>query len=442
MAPQLRFTPFLLLRGFAAAKTCTNLTIPVNIESRQGLFKTIPFEGNLDATTFSQEFTNIGQNYSNVLLKDYQTVRGQYKISAKFCHPDNGTTSSVVQVLTHGIGFDKSYWDLPFNNYNYSYTDRAISHGYSTLAIDRLGIGNSSHGDPINVIQAQAEVEALNDITGLLRNGSVPSIDTSFHKVVHVGHSFGSVQSYWLSALYPDNTDGLILTGWSTNGTWLPATIASWNLHLARLNQPLRFGNSSNSGVLNLIKNDNQGEGLIKTILTLLQSVEVDLPNQDIWDVIATTEVGDLINGYNQTIEPLNYPGGYMAWSDFTANQYAFLLPGYYDLALGLFAERTKQPVTAGELLTIGSSPPSSSFSGPVLVVTGEQDAIFCGGDCYATGSAADSIPAAAEVAFPNASVFEAYIQPNTGHGLNAHYNSTGAYEVIQNWLEDHGLES
>ena len=44
-------------------------------------------------------------------------------------------------------------------------------------------------------------------------------------------------------------------------------------------------------------------------------------------------------------------------------------------------------------------------------------------GDCLATGGAAASIPAGVAASFPNASKFEAYIHPNTGHGINFHYN-------------------
>ena len=42
--------------------------------------------------------------------------------------------------------------------------------------------------------------------------------------------------------------------------------------------------------------------------------------------------------------------------------------------------------------------------------------------------------------AFPAARAFEAYIQPNTGHAINLHYNSTGAYRVMQEFLIAHGL--
>jgi pimeloyl-ACP methyl ester carboxylesterase len=328
-----------------------------------------------------------------------------------------------------------SYWDLSYNNYNYSYVEVATDYGYSTLAIDRLGIGESSHGDPWNEVQARAEVEALNVVTTKLRLGQVPQINHRFQKVVHVGHSFGSVQSYWLSALYPNNTDGLILTGYSA-ASFLTTTVAAWNLHIARLNQPYRLGDASQSTLCQIFSGlgfDNLEESL----QTLARKTNLGLSDQDIWNVIGTTEVSNLIQGYNQTVCPLNYAPGYLTWSDLTASQFTFLWPGRYDVGLGLAAEATKQPVTTGELLTIGSAPPTTSFDGPVLILTGEYDQPFCGGNCYA---ASPNILAQAVSQFPNASAFVPYVQPRTGHGLNAHYNSTGAYTVAQNFLSSNGL--
>lgn len=37
---------------------------------------------------------------------------------------------------------------------------------------------------------------------------------------------------------------------------------------------------------------------------------------------------------------------------------------------------------------------------------------------------------------------FSAVVQPNTGHGLNLHYNSTAAYAVINDFLGAKGLAS
>jgi hypothetical protein len=44
--------------------------------------------------------------------------------------------------------------------------------------------------------------------------------------------------------------------------------------------------------------------------------------------------------------------------------------------------------------------------------------------------------------AFPNisAGAFEGYVHPNAGHGINLHYNATAAYDLIQGFLERHGL--
>ena len=152
----------------------------------------------------------------------------------------------------------------------------------------------------------------------------------------------------------------------------------------------------------------------------------------------------------------LDYPGGYLTNTDASSNQYLFLLPGYFDPMLLAYAEETKQPVTTGELLTQGSLPLVNAFAGPVLVITGcklgldtskeysmltsfpANDLPFCGGNCLATGnSSLPSIPAAVAKSFPKvpSNNFEAYIQPNTGHGINLHFNATGAYDVINNFL-------
>ena len=80
------------------------------------------------------------------------------------------------------------YWDSSYNNFNYSYVDVATDqYKYCTLAYDRLGIGNSSHGEPLNEIQSFLEVAALAELTIMLRNGTFPGVGTAFKTVTHVG---------------------------------------------------------------------------------------------------------------------------------------------------------------------------------------------------------------------------------------------------------------
>lgn len=109
--------PLVALAGAATAKVCTNVTVPVNIDARQGVFEVDPINGNIDATRFALNFTENGANFTDVALTGYQTLQMPANISAKFCRPDDVDFSSnpTVQVLSHGIGFDKTYWDLAYN---------------------------------------------------------------------------------------------------------------------------------------------------------------------------------------------------------------------------------------------------------------------------------------------------------------------------------------
>ncbi|KAL8670558.1 MAG: hypothetical protein Q9168_004906 [Polycauliona sp. 1 TL-2023] len=431
----------LVLAGAVMAKQCLNFTVPVSVSARNGVFNIPTLQGNADATTFAQNLTSIRGNFTQEALLDYATVVADYDISVKFCKPDteNGT-NPTVQILTHGLGFDKTYWDLPFNDYNYSYIDVAVDqYGFCTLSIDRLGEGNSSKADPLSVLQAPTEMSALYELTKMLRNGTLPNVPHAFSKIVHVGHSFGSALSYLLAVMHPTASDGLILTGFSQNGSFLPSTVASWDNKLARLNQPLRFGNISYAAVSNAL---SPLSGLTAKISESL--AQYNITSGEILQYIQTTDIGDLLAGLQPTQLPkmADLPSGYLTWTDAGSNQFAFLLPEFFDPSLLQFAESSKFPYTLGELLTIGSAPlVAPMFKGPVQILTGRQDAIYCGGDCLATGDPAlASIPAKSKTAFPMARTFEAYIQPDTAHAINLHYNSTGAINVIQRFLIREGL--
>lgn len=106
MAPLKALSP-LVLAAFAAARECSNFLIPVEISSRQGLFKDVPLETNLEVGAFATRFVEYQKNYTAALLEGYQTLKGSYNISAQYCRPATGN-SSTIQLLTHGIGFDKT----------------------------------------------------------------------------------------------------------------------------------------------------------------------------------------------------------------------------------------------------------------------------------------------------------------------------------------------
>lgn len=146
----------------------------------------------------------------------------------------------------------------------------------------------------------------------MLRHGTFPTVPHAFGKVVHVGHSFGSIQTYSLVNQYPSDSDGIVLTGFSFDLAFVGLFIAGANFVQASRNQPNRFGN------------DGQ-----------------------------------------------NLHSGYLVNNNAEALKYIFLKPNFYPSGLLNFAEDMKQPVTLGEILTLASVSAPNSFAGPVLVFNG-----------------------------------------------------------------------
>ncbi|KAF2159139.1 hypothetical protein M409DRAFT_71260 [Zasmidium cellare ATCC 36951] len=328
--------------GLASAKHCQELTVPVTISARNGKYdqaKLTP-QTNIDVTNFILLQSRQGTNYSQTALEGYQTVSGTYNIAATYCAPDSGS-ASTVQVLTHGIGFDRSYWDSPYANGNYSYVNQATSRGYATFAFDRLGIGHSSHGEPVNEIQVLLEVAALKSLTDKIREGSIQGVPK-----------------------------------YGKNGTFLPYFLLGGNFVQANKNPALA-----------------------------------------------------------------TYVNGYLAPADASAVQTNFFAPGDFDPNILTFATQTGQPVTIGELLTIGGSTGSKNlFKGPVLIITGEYDVPYCGGNCLAAPTGYNSIPETSKQYLPNASPFQVDIVKGAGHGLNYQYTHTTTYNDILSFFEQNGL--
>lgn len=258
------------------------------------------------------------------------------------------------------------YWDLPFDNCNYSYVDVAVDqYGYSTLSIDRFGIGASSIADPLNIVQAPTELSAIYEITMMLRKGTLPKVSQAFSKVVHVGHSFGSILNFNLAATYPEASDGLILTAFSPNASFVGTTFAAFNFKLASLNQPYRFGN---------VNSDNATRVGLENLRSAL--AQMGMSGQLLQSIFQTTDLANLIAGIDPDNTPhqQNLPSGYLTWTDAGSNQFSFLYPGAFDPAILQYSEANKFPFTTGEVLTLGGGPQGApDFKGPVMVFTGSM---------------------------------------------------------------------
>jgi pimeloyl-ACP methyl ester carboxylesterase len=221
----------------------------------------------------------------------------------------------------------------------------------------------------------------------MLRQGTLPSVAYAFNtsgSIVNVGHSWGSQLTYGLSSLHPNVTDAVVLTGFSTNGSFANGLTASTNSEIASLNQPLRFGSGSVSA-------QNQSRTL-SSLTSILASSAFDLTPSQQADLLRSTTLWDIVSGLPSTpsfpSSPQNLSSGYLTWASSFGNQYNFLHPPGIDPMILPYSESTKQPYTMGELLTTGNISPASpiaAFTGPVLIINGVEDSIFCGGDCLSS---------------------------------------------------------
>lgn len=296
------------LASLASARNCANLTVEVTVDARNAVFNLTAPTNNIEVTNFILDFTRPGHNLTEEVLTGYATIQDTYLVAATYCEPDAGP-SDLVQLLTHGVGYDRTYWDISIHDHNYSYVAAATDeYNYSTFSWDRLGIAQSQHGDAVNEIQSALEIAALYNLTTQLRQGTIPGVGASFAKVLHVGHSFGSIQTYSLAVLHPEATDGLILTG---------------------------FAQAPVSSVADFALGGNYAQA-------------------------------NALPGFAQ------YPDGYVGAGDASAVQAAFFAPGQFAPELLRLGYALGQPATVGELLTLGAQAAAvNPLTGPVLIITG-----------------------------------------------------------------------
>ncbi len=178
------------------------------------------------------------------ILGGINPITGNYSIYAKLCLPSNSTVAKeikTVHFLTHGDTLDSTYWDIAPG---YSYVDAAATAGYATFSYDRIGVGKSEHPDPVQVVQGPLQVEIAHFLVSSLRSGQIGGYP--FHTVVGVGHSAGSTVTQGQTTKYPRDFDAIILTGTSTEITYVAATLASFDFIIANTDPSGKFQGIAN----------------------------------------------------------------------------------------------------------------------------------------------------------------------------------------------------
>ncbi len=128
------------------------------------------------------------------------------RISGTLCIPTRfAGRERQLDILVHGASYNRTYWDFPVQQSQYSYVNRTLAAGRATFAYDRLGTGKSSR-PASGLITVGADANVLHQIVQFVRHTHL------VQKVNVVGHSFGTIVATHEIATYHD-IDRLIVTG-------------------------------------------------------------------------------------------------------------------------------------------------------------------------------------------------------------------------------------
>jgi pimeloyl-ACP methyl ester carboxylesterase len=296
-------------------------------------------------------------------------------VSGTYCEPgDWAGGPREVDVLTPGATYNRQYWNWPVNPGLYSYVDKTLAAGRATFDYDRIGTGASSH-PPSGQITIDTDAYVLHQIVDWLRGRF------GYPQVNLVGHSLGSVISVQEAGRYQD-VNRVVLTG--------------------------------------LLQLPDVGIHFITTLASLLYPAAADPQFLN----------ANLDTGYLTTI-PGDRAGDFYSASA--------------DPAVVSYDEAHKDVVAVTDLATLATTwalPPglntSDSITAPVLVLIGEQDAIFCAdppaADC---GQPAELLATEAPY-FRNAASLTVDSIEGTGHDVALHPTADQSFGLINDWIGGH----
>jgi len=272
--------------------------------------------------------------------------------------------NKTLQVLVSGAGYGAAYWDFPHKPDTYSYARTALRAGDAIFNFDRLGMGLSDHpfGASLDVdTQAYVLHQTLSTLTS----------ERDFNAVVMLGHSFGSTISLAHALAYPEQADGIVLTGF----------IHNFNPDFGRA----------------------MGQGIAVA-------------------AFSGPLVGDIVD-----------PTYVISKPDSRAD--VFYTPGHADPDVMAVDNETRETTAVGELASMSRyfKDQSKALTVPVMVLVGENDFVVCGNELDCTDHAA--VVANELEFYPAATCPEITVLDDTNHNANLHRNAPASFALMQDWI-------
>ncbi|MGI9308970.1 MAG: alpha/beta fold hydrolase, partial [Gammaproteobacteria bacterium] len=301
-----------------------------------------------------------------------QTISVKLTDDAWFSHDVVGTLcwtgeldGKTLAVTVAGGGYSGVYWDFPYESDTYSFARAALKKGLAVFNFGRLGMGRSDRPFGLSLgVDNQARV--LAQIVETLKG------QHQFAAVVTLGHSFGSTISLAHALHWPQNVDGIVLTGFVHNSNPGFQLAMRDGVDLAAFKGP--FAGALLDPTYLISKADSRDDIFYTMENTDPVVVEID--------------------------------------------------------------ELTRQTVTIGEVISMSTyfKDQSKQLTVPAFTLIGEDDFVVCGGAVECTDHAV--IAAWEAEFFPPAACHEIIVLDDTNHNANLHLNAAGNFQLMIDWIE------
>jgi pimeloyl-ACP methyl ester carboxylesterase len=287
----------------------------------------------------------------------------EYSLVGQLCWMGE-LNDKTLQVLVSGAGYGAVYWDFPYQPDTYSYARTALRAGDAVFNFDRLGMGLSDHpfGASLDVdTQAYVLHQTLNALTA----------ERDFNAVVMLGHSFGSTISLAHALKYPEQSDGIVLTGFIHNFNPAFAQAMGQGVSFAAFSGPLSSDLVDPTYLIS--KPDSRGD--------------------------------------------------------------VFYTSGNVDAGVIATDNATRETTAMGELFSMSRyfKDQSKALTVPVFVLIGENDFVVCGSKLDCTDHA--TLLAHELAFYPATVCPEIKVLDDTNHNANLHLNATDNFYLMQDWI-------
>ena len=103
----LGFAPLSIASSSHNRGSCIDFKVPVAVKANNSIYNIPHVNNNIDAVDLVWNIDTWSSPNASTRVIRPRPVQQTFSISARLCVPAHGTKANILQIATHGLGFDK-----------------------------------------------------------------------------------------------------------------------------------------------------------------------------------------------------------------------------------------------------------------------------------------------------------------------------------------------